>query len=131
VLYYILESVVSIAREEEDGVFGRETGTPFFFVAAKFLIFPWQKNFWTCIWCREMADTTGFSLCKKDLENLQTRIWCSLLPVRGFLHPLLHLLLLRLVCEQERKNEAMQEEAVRFGFGVRRACSVEMLLVYN
>jgi hypothetical protein len=50
--------------------------------------------------------------------------------VRGFLLPLLHLLLLRLLCEQETKNEAMQEEVVGFGFGVRRACSVEMLLVY-
>ncbi len=77
-----------------------------------------------------MADTTGFSLCEKDLENFRTRIWCSLLPVRGFLLPLLHLLLLRLLCELETKNEAMQEEVVGFGFGVRRACSVEMLLVY-
>jgi len=29
-----------------------------------------------------------------------------LLPVQGFLLPLLHLLLLRLVCEQERKKES-------------------------
>jgi hypothetical protein len=116
VLYYSLESAFSIARDEEDGGrSGRETGTPFFFGAEKFpLFFSWQKNFWTCIWCREMADATGFSFCEKDLENLWTRIWCSLLPVRGFL-----LLLLHLLCEQERKNEAMQQEVVGFGFGVR------------
>jgi hypothetical protein len=34
------------------------------------------------------------------------------------------------VSKKKRKNEAMQEDVFGFGFGVRRTCSVEMLLVY-
>ncbi len=40
-----------------------------------------------------------------------------LLPVRGFLLPLLHLLLLRLVCEQERIRQ-FYRDVFGFGFGV-------------
>jgi hypothetical protein len=43
---------------------------------------------------------------RRDLRKFKDSTLSSLLlPVRGFLLPLLHLLLLRLVCEQDRKKE--------------------------
>ncbi len=77
----------------------------FFFLLLLF-IHPNEECYHELIYqaCRMLR---GFRFVRrKDLGKFEDSALSSLLlPVRGFLLPLLHLLLLRLVCEQERKNE--------------------------
>ncbi len=52
---------------------------------------------------------------RRDLGKFEDSALSSLLlPVRGFLLLLLHLLLLRLVCEQERKKARMRQCKKKF-----------------